>query len=105
MAPTVGHISVGKPLVLLQVNFRGICNKILEFWNLTDTLNPDVVIGTESWLSEEINNGEVLGTTAPGNNTIAVNNNNNNNNYYYYYTIWISPVTGLSFPALLLNQR
>ena len=53
-----GHISEGKPLVLLQVNCRSICNKILEFWNLIHTYNPDVVIGTESWLSEEINSAE-----------------------------------------------
>jgi hypothetical protein len=46
-ATTVGHISEGKPLVLLQVNCRSICNKALEFWNLIDTYNPDVVIGTE----------------------------------------------------------
>jgi len=57
---TVAHISEGKSLVLLQVNCRSICNKILEFWNLIDTYNPVVVIGTESWLSEEINNAEVF---------------------------------------------
>ena len=45
VAATVGHISEGKPLALLQVNCRGICNKILEFWNLTDTYNPDVIKG------------------------------------------------------------
>jgi hypothetical protein len=44
---------------LLQVNCRSICNKILEFWNLIDTYNPDVT-DTESWLSEEINNAEVF---------------------------------------------
>ena len=60
VAATVGHISEGKPLVLLQVNCRSICNKILEFWDLIDTYNPDVVVGTESWLSEEINNAEVF---------------------------------------------
>jgi len=54
VAATVAHISEGKPLVLLQINCRSICNKTLEFWNLIDTYNPDVVIGTESWLSEEI---------------------------------------------------
>jgi hypothetical protein len=43
------------------VNCRSICNKVLEFWNLIETYNPDVVIGTESWLNEEINNDEVLG--------------------------------------------
>ena len=51
----MAHISEGKPLVFVQVNCRSICIKVLEFWNLIDTHNPDVVIGTESWLSEEIN--------------------------------------------------
>jgi hypothetical protein len=50
----------GKPLVLLQVNCRRILNKILEFWNLIDRYNPDVIIGTESWLREEINNAEIF---------------------------------------------
>jgi len=36
VAATLGHIPEGKPLVLLQVNCRSICNKILEFWNLID---------------------------------------------------------------------
>ena len=44
VAATVAHISEGKPLVLLQVNSRRICNKILEFWNLIDIYNHDVVI-------------------------------------------------------------
>jgi hypothetical protein len=48
----------GKPLVLLQINCRIIHNKILDFWNLIDIYNPDAVIGTESWLSDEINNAE-----------------------------------------------
>ena len=59
VAATVDNISEGKPLVLLQINCRSIC-KILEFRNLIDTYNPDVVIGTESWLSEEINNTKVF---------------------------------------------
>ena len=59
---TVAHISVGKLLVLLQVYYRSISNKFLEFWNLIDTFNPDVT-GTESWFIEEINNADVLGTT------------------------------------------
>jgi len=50
----------GKPLVLPQVNCRSILNKILEFWNLVDTYNPDVIIRTESRLREEINNVEVF---------------------------------------------
>jgi len=60
VAATVGHISEGKLLVLLQVNCRSICNKFLKFWNLIDTYNPDVVIGTDLWLIEEINSAEVF---------------------------------------------
>jgi hypothetical protein len=46
--------------VVLQVNCRSIYNKALEFWNLVDTYNPDVVIGTESWLREDVGNAEVF---------------------------------------------
>ena len=57
---TVENASTGNSLVVLQVNCRSICNKVLEFWNLIETHNPDVVIGTESWLHEEINNAELF---------------------------------------------
>jgi hypothetical protein len=32
----------------------------LDFWSLVDTYNPDVIIGMESWLREEISNAEVF---------------------------------------------
>jgi hypothetical protein len=32
-----------KSLVLLQVNCRSIYNKAVEFWNLVDTYNPDII--------------------------------------------------------------
>jgi hypothetical protein len=57
-----GAQNEGKSLVLLHVNCRSIYNKALEFWNLVDTYNPDVIIGTESWLSEEIGNTEIFRT-------------------------------------------
>ena len=57
---TADNASEGKSLVMLQVNCRSICNKVLEFWNLIKTYNPNVIIGTESWLYEEINNAEVF---------------------------------------------
>jgi hypothetical protein len=47
-------------LVLLQVNCRSILNKSLGFWNLVDSYNPDIIIGTESWLKEEVSNAEVF---------------------------------------------
>jgi hypothetical protein len=52
--------SKGKALAVLQVNCRSIYNKAIEFWNFVDTYNPDVIIGTESWLKEEISNAQVL---------------------------------------------
>jgi len=59
-ASTVKNATECKPLFILQVNCRSICNKVLEFWNLFETHNPDVVIGTESWLNEEINNAYIF---------------------------------------------
>ncbi len=45
---------------LLQVNCRSIKNKEIEFWNLVEACDPDVIIGTESWLTEEIANSEIF---------------------------------------------
>jgi hypothetical protein len=56
------HINEGKSLVLLQVICRSIYNKALEFWNLVNTYNPDILIGTESWLREELGNTEIFRT-------------------------------------------
>ena len=46
----------GKSLVVLQFNCRSAYNNAIELWNLVDTYNSDVVISTESWLKEDINN-------------------------------------------------
>ena len=34
--------------------------RALELRNLVDTYNPDIIIGTESWLREEIGNTEIF---------------------------------------------
>jgi hypothetical protein len=57
---TAENACEGKSLVILQVNCRSIYQKVLEFWNLIETYYPDVIIGTESWLHEEISNAEVF---------------------------------------------
>jgi len=62
IAETSAYTTEGKSLVVLQVNCRSVYNKAIERWNLVDTYNPDVVIGTESWLKEDINNAEVFKT-------------------------------------------
>jgi hypothetical protein len=35
-----------KSLILLQVNCRSNYNKALEFWNLVDMYNPDIIVST-----------------------------------------------------------
>jgi hypothetical protein len=43
-------------LFLLHFNCNSVNNKALEFLNLVDTYNYDIVKRTESWLREDINN-------------------------------------------------
>jgi hypothetical protein len=45
---------------VLDTKTDRILNKSLDFWNLVDTYNHDVIIGTESWLREEISNAVVF---------------------------------------------
>jgi hypothetical protein len=45
---------------LLQVNCRSVYNKALVFWDLVDRYNADIIIGTESWLREEIGDTEIF---------------------------------------------
>lgn len=46
-------------LKLLQVNCRSVVNKEIQLWNLIEACDADVVIGTESWLTEEILDSEI----------------------------------------------
>lgn len=50
----------GKVLKFLQVNCRSIKNKSIEFASLIEIHNPDKIIGTESWLSDDNEISEVF---------------------------------------------
>ena len=52
-----------KKLRTLVINFQSIRNKINEIEVLLDSINPDVIIGTDSWISYEIFSTEVLPNT------------------------------------------
>ena len=47
-------------LRLLNINFRSIMNKRAEFIHLIDSLKPDIIVGTETWLSDSIKNSEII---------------------------------------------
>jgi len=42
------------------LNFQSIKNKTPEFWNLVDSTKPDIIIGTESWLTPDVHNSEIF---------------------------------------------
>jgi hypothetical protein len=47
-------------LKVLNVNFQSVKAKKASFWNVIDSLNPDVIIGSETWLKPEVSNAEIL---------------------------------------------
>ena len=49
-----------KKLKVLNINFQSVVNKVQEFHCLLDTENPDIVVGTESWLSPDIASSEIF---------------------------------------------
>jgi hypothetical protein len=47
-------------LRILVVNYQSIKNKKQELENLVETSKPDIMIGTESWLSNDIQSTEIM---------------------------------------------
>ena len=47
-------------LRLLNVNFRSVVNKIDQFHAIVDSVQPDIIVGTESWLRPDIMNSEIF---------------------------------------------
>ncbi|XP_053381379.1 uncharacterized protein LOC128549116 [Mercenaria mercenaria] len=58
MEPTA--ILPRKALRTVVINFQSIKNKVPETQALTDNAEPDVIIGTETWLNSNISSSEVL---------------------------------------------
>ena len=50
------------PLRILNVNCRSVVNNKGEFYHMLNELNPDIVVGTESWLTPDIQNSEIFPT-------------------------------------------
>ena len=52
-----------KKICTLVINFQSIHNKINQIEVRLDSINPDVIIGTESWLNDEILSSEISPNT------------------------------------------
>ena len=52
--------NTNRGLKVINVNCRSICNKKAEFENMVDTVSPDIIVGTESWLSPDVADSEVF---------------------------------------------
>lgn len=52
--------NIQRGLKVINVNCRSIRNKKAEFENLIHTVSPDIVVGTESWLTSDILDSEVF---------------------------------------------
>ncbi|KAL3865214.1 hypothetical protein ACJMK2_006830 [Sinanodonta woodiana] len=49
---------------ILNINFQSIRKKVLNIEVLIKTTNPDIILGTETWLTEEVNTTECFNSTA-----------------------------------------
>ena len=45
---------------ILNINFQSICNKIPNLRELIHTQHPDIIIGTETWLTPDVTNNEII---------------------------------------------
>lgn len=45
---------------ILNLNFHSIKNKKAETLNIIDSYNPDIIIGTETWLNDSVHNSEIF---------------------------------------------
>ena len=52
-----------KPLRIVNLNCQSLKNKKAEFLSLIDSTKPDIIIGTESWLSHSISDTEYFPDT------------------------------------------
>jgi hypothetical protein len=55
----VNNINNSSPRVLV-INIQSINGKREAFWNLVDSVHPEVIIGCETWLSPGIHNSEII---------------------------------------------
>ena len=56
----LGTVSKSKSLQFLYINFQSVRNKGKKIATLVETVCPDVILGTETWLSPDISSSEIF---------------------------------------------
>jgi hypothetical protein len=58
--PSPAKRKTKQSLKVLTVNIQSIHAKKESLWNLIDTCDPDIILGCETWLSDQHSDGEIL---------------------------------------------
>ena len=56
----LGTVSKSKSLRFHYINFKSVRNKGKKITTLVETVCPDVILGTETWLSPDISSSEIF---------------------------------------------
>ena len=57
---TMKNKNYSRKINVMNVNFRSVVNKVGEFKTLIDTEKPDILVGTETWLTPDFKSSEIL---------------------------------------------
>ena len=45
---------------MVNINFRSVINKVPQLVNMIDSIQPDIIIGTETWLHKGVYSSEIF---------------------------------------------
>ena len=54
-----GPPKCASPLKIVNINFQSIKSKLCRLSNVIDSIKPDIIIGTETWLDKDIKDSEI----------------------------------------------
>jgi hypothetical protein len=54
-----GPPKCASPLKIVNINFQSIKSKLCRLSNVIDSIKPDIITGTETWLDKDIKDSEI----------------------------------------------